>query len=98
VTYKAHKSAVRENADFLKVTANGMYHNHSTVCLKTGRQTLPKIILHTVRSSASCLNLQCPPFSLMVFQYLLASSSSSSRHFQQRVSEDSSSAGCDQSI
>ena len=37
---------------------------HPAVCLTTGPQTLPKRVLHTVRSSASSFNLKCLLFSL----------------------------------
>ena len=37
---------------------------HSAVCLTTGPQSLPKRVLHSVRSKASFLNLQYPLFSL----------------------------------
>jgi len=50
------------------------------VCVTTGPQPLPNRVLHRVRSSSSSLILQCPLF-LMAIQYLLTSSSSSSRRF-----------------
>jgi hypothetical protein len=37
---------------------------HHIVCLTTGPYPLPKRILHTVRSSASSFNFQCPLVSL----------------------------------
>jgi len=37
---------------------------HSAVCLTTGPQTLPKRVLHRLRSSASSFNLKCLLFSL----------------------------------
>ena len=48
------------------------------VCVTTGPQPLPNRVLHRVRSSSSSFILQCPLF-FMAIQYLLTSSSSSSR-------------------
>jgi len=44
---------------------------HRLVCLTTGSQPLPKPVLHTVRSSASSFNFQCPLFSLRSSSSLL---------------------------
>ena len=55
-----------------------MASHHLLVCLTTGPQPHPKLVLHKVRSSASSFNLQYPS---NVTQQLLTSSSSSSRHF-----------------
>jgi len=41
---------------------------HSTVCIKTGPQPLPKRVLHRVRSSASLFNFQNTLISLRVIQ------------------------------
>jgi len=36
-------------------------HHHSTVCLTTGPETLPKRFLHTMGYNSSFFNFQCPP-------------------------------------
>ena len=51
------------------ITNSRVYHIdtcpfHSTVCLTTGPQLLPKRVVHRMRSSSSSFNLQYPPVSL----------------------------------